>query len=513
MPVMLSHTSDASQRIKRQPLQSTCRSIYIALLIMSTMLGLPLSHSHAAGFEFPESGSVAATRGGAAVSGITDATAGFLNPGVLSRLKGFHFSYNHNLIWSDVSFTRSPSVIPDPYDYDSDPGTVRGDGLGPSSNTRSFFPINGLIALSYQLDSGLTLGVSLNGPNGGGASSFPKQGGQRYMMTKLDAVLAFAGASVAYGGDNWGVGTTLQLATMPDMRYRMVVDGENSSQLNPALSALDIEAELEVSDPAAFTALIGAWFRPIPSFEIAISGRVLPVQFEPTGKVNIYNTPNQTVYAPEQLVINNSSAAFEFTLPQTARLGLRYRDLVSSDEEGSKERFDIELALVYERWSVMDQFDIKLSGEVVALNNRALQDVQIDKKWRDTFSIRLGGSFAITEVLGLSAGGFFEQGATPRQYAHIDFPSFDRFGVAGGLNYQVTDNLQLVFGYLHIFESQVVVSELEAKVFQQRPISPCDGADSCGRSPSGEPYSGIPANAGTHRASFRTFTVGMNASF
>lgn len=494
------------------------RSLLFYLLSLIFTSTLYCQTGSAAGFEFPESGSGALIRGGAAVSGITDATATFLNPGVLSRLSGLRLSYNHSLIWSQVSFTRSPTQIPDLYNYDADENTQRGDGTGLGSNQETFFPINGLLAMSYQLDSGLTLGLSAHGPHGGGSSRYPIQGGQRYMMTQLDAVLAYIGGSLAYGGEHWGIGTTLQLATMPMMKYRLVVDGElDPNTLNPTLSANDIEAELDVSDPAAFTALLGAWFRPVPSFEIAVSGRVLPVRFEPKGGVNIYNTPNQTRFADELLVIEDGSASFKFTLPQTARIGFRYRGLSksSSTEEshvGLDELFDLELALVYEAWSVMNKLDVQLQGKVVALNNRELNDVTIEKRWHDTFSVRLGGSYRILPQLKISGGGFFEQGASPKQYTHIDFPSLDRFGVSTGLSYQLIPQLELVVGYLHIFRSEVTVSELEAKVFQQRPIAPCnDGM--CGSNEAGQPYSGIPVNAGTHSAQFQSFTLGLNAYF
>lgn len=480
-----------------------------AIWIVAALVYTP-DRAWTAGLEFPDSGSLATTRGGASVSGITDPTAGFLNPGVLSRLSGLRISYNHNLIFSNVSFDRAPSAIADQYDYATDTNISPGEGRGPGSNQNALFPLNGLLAISYQLQPNLTLGLSAHGPNSGGGVRYPVQGGQRYMITSLDAFLAFIGASVAYGGDNWGIGTTLQLATLPEMNYRLVIDGTVSDTLNPYLSALDVEAELSVSDPAAFTALIGAWYRPTPSFEIALSGRVLPVTFNAEGDVNVYNTPNQTVFGQDQLRVNDGAAALDLTLPQTARLGFRYRGLDPSDRA---ERFDIELALVYERWSVMDQIDVQLQGGVAALGGSELNDVTIDKRWRDTLSVRLGGSYRVLTGLKLSAGSFYEQGATPRQYANIDFPSYDRFGVAGGIAYEVISGLELVVGYLHIFEVDFTVNEREAKVFQQRPLNPCNSGDGCGTNASGEAYSGVPANAGRHRASFQNITLGVNAAF
>ena len=475
------------------------------LSILSLCLSIFPHFAFAAGLVIPDNGSVATSRGGASVSGIHDPTAGFLNPGLLSRLSGLRLSYNHNLINSQVSFTRAPSVIPDQYDYELDP-SAQGVGQGSAKNEKPLFPYNGLLAMSYQLDSGLTLGFSVHGPNGTGASKYPLQGAQRYMMTELDGLLGFVGVSAAQGGDNWGAGLTLQWATMTNMNYKMVVDGEISDQLNPNVSSIDVEAEIAVKDEAAFTAILGAWFRPSPNFEVALAGRVLPVHFDAKGDVFVKNTPNLTRFSDDQLVVENGSAGFEFTLPQTARLGLRYLGL---DEKGS-EYFDIELALVYEAWSSMDQLEVNLEGYVGALG-ADLEDVTIAKKWRDTISARLGGSYKINPQFTLMSGLFFEQGATPKQYANIDFPSYDRFGGSLGLAWQMTSSVQLVLGYLHILQHEVEVNEYEAKVFQQRPIAACP--EKCGMNEAGQAFSGVPANAGTHQVSFQSFTVGVNTAF
>ena len=293
---------------------------------------------------------------------------------------------------------------------------------------------------------------------------------------------------------------------MLNMNYKMVVDGTSSSTINPNVSSLDVEAEIDVSAPSEFTAIIGGWYRITDHLEIAASGRILPIHFKASGDVKVDNTPNITRFPSDSLAIEGGDASFNFTLPQTARLGLRYFE---ADDQG-EELFDVELAVVYERCSEMDELKINLEGYVMALS-ADLQDVVIAKKWRDTLSARLGGSRQVHPDLKIHLGAFVEQGATPRQYANIDFPSYDRFGVASGLSYQVISSIELVVGYLHIFEHQVTVDESEGKIFQQRPIAPCP--ERCGMNETGQSYSGAPANAGVHRVSFQSFTLGMNASF
>jgi len=465
----------------------------------SALLVFSATQVSAAGFEFPESGSKATQRSGAFIAGVNDPTAGFLNPGALSRLRGLQFTYNHNLIWSDVTFQRDTSVIPP---------TIEGEvGRGESSNQDSFFPLNGLIALSYKPEgSDLTFGGSVLGPNGAGSSRYDVSGAQRYMMTELEGILAFAGLSVAYGGDHWGVGVTPQYAFMPMMRYQMVVDGTLTSTLNPYESDMDVEAEVSVSDYTAFTAQVGAWYRPNPQFEIAASGRVLPVHFNAQGGISIMTTPTGTPFVDSQLEIEDGRASFDLTLPPVARLGLRYRELDGNLRSG--ERFDVELAVVYEAWHMVDSFDVKLDGIVKLLGETPLTDVTIEKRWRDTVSVRLGGTYHVSDALSLSMGGFYEQGASEEAYAHIDFPSFDRSGASVGLGYRLELGeraVELMLGGLHIFKSSSSVSETYAKVFQQRPLAPCpDGCEV-----DDVKYSGVPANAGTISVDITSLSLGV----
>ena len=64
--------------------------------------------------------------------------------------------------------------------------------------------------------------------------------------------------SASYGKENWGIGATLQYALMPQMKYRVVVDGTSATDLNPDRSPFDVEAEIDVSDYSSYSAILGA---------------------------------------------------------------------------------------------------------------------------------------------------------------------------------------------------------------------------------------------------------------
>ncbi len=465
-----------------------------ALMLCGGFLPRPAA---AAGLYLPDNGVRAQMRGGAFATRADDLTAVHHNPAGLAKLRGTHILYNHTLLWHGTTFTRAPSVVPQ--SIASDKGL---DSFAPVHNESPLFPIGAFLAAGT--DFGLedwTFAVAGHGPNAFGKSSYPEGGGQRWLLTELDSVLLYLSAAAAWRHeDKLGVGLTLSYVTMPWTRYHLINDGISGNQLNPYSSSSEILAKLEVSDPFAWTAAVGAWYRPWSFLELAFSGSVVPVKLDASGDITIHNVVGGTNFDDEQLMLPNSSAALDMTLPVVLRAGLRY-----IHESEGREIFDVELDVVYEGWSSIDAFNIDLEGQINLYGLTDLPDVVIDKKWRDTLSVRLGGTYNVLEdLLSVSAGGFWEQGATPEAYSHLDFMSFDRLGVGGGVEVRRW-GFRFSLAYLHIFQEDREVSEEYAKVFQVRPVSPCPG--SC----SG--FVGVPANAGKFESSFDSLSAGVEYRF
>lgn len=485
------------------------RTAHLALTVPLLMLG---GDALASGLEIPEQGARSVARGGAFSARADDPTAAIHSPGALVKLDGLHLIYSHNLVWHDATFTRAESVLPrnDEYPWQ--------DPFEPVSNETPLFALGASIAAAYGVGD-WTFGVSVYGPNSTGHVKYPVTGGQRYMLTELDSLMLFYGASVAWGTETFGVGATFQAASLPKMRYSLVTDGitapfkdengETSEQdaidgFSPYASSWDVEATLDVKDTFAPTGIVGVWYRPSDNFEIALSGRVLPVIFEAEGGIELATVPGQSPFTDAQLQVPDNSAKLEIPLPMTARLGARY-----VHREGDEELFDIELDVVYEAYSIIDAFDADLEGRILLAGGADVQDVSIAKRWRDTFSVRLGGSFKVGPDLQLSLGGYYEQGASHPNYTHLDFLTVDRVGVAGGLEtplYRSEDTqLNLVLAYAHTFQEDREVAETHGKVIQQRPIAQCP--DDCAG------YTGVVANAGTFESSFDLLSVALSAAF
>ena len=461
----------------------------------------------AGGMEMPDNGTRALARGGAFTALADDLSAIAHNPGALIKQRGTSLLLSNHTFFIDERFTRAETLL-----EESPFANAEIYGLSPNDEVRNeadIFPIGPVLAAAS--DFGLenfVFAFGAYGPSSTGAAEWPVTGGQRYMLTEMEALLFYLTGSMAYGWrDTFGVGVSMQVAMAPSMRMQMVVDGSpnGASTLSPYASANDVEAILEVSDLFSFSAILGVWWRPIEALEIGLSGRVVPVILDAHGDFSLRSVPApQTQFSAERLEVENSSARIQLTLPPTARLGLRYRYV--SDEV---ERFDVELDVVYEAWSMMRSMDVELNGVIKLFGgDNETPDTKIDRQWSDTVSLRLGSSVHLADWATLSAGAYYETGAVPANYEHIDFMSFDRVGLSAGFG-ATLGMFRLMLAYMHVFQEPRAVSELTGKVFQQRPLSPCP--DECLSGETG--ISGVPVNAGVFKSSYDILSVSIEASF
>lgn len=442
------------------------------------------------------------SRGGAFAVKANDPTAQVHNPGALSKLAGTRILYNHVLMWEDLTFTRAETGLPQGQDYGTTPNAT-------VTNEEELFPL-GLMLIGTS-DFGLddwTFALGMFGPHSHGDKRFPVQGGQRYLLTAMESILFYPSLSVAYGdSDTFGVGVTLQYVLAPRVKLGLVVDGSPSGELHAYHSSNDVEAIIELKDNAGFTAIVGGWWRPSPALEVALSSRVLPVDLGLEGDYSLRNIPGQTQFSDAQLDVTNSSASLDLTLPPIVRAGARYRHL----RDDGRELFDIELNVVYEAWSMLERYEVDLEGTINLFVGAESPDTIIEKRWSDTVSVRLGGTYALVDdinmTIDVSAGAYWESGAVSENYAHLDFLGFGRVGLGLGTSARF-GGLKFSLAYSHVFQEDLEPTELSSKVYQERPLDPCP--ESCD---GGAGWSGVPSNAGLFQSSYNLLAFGLQADF
>lgn len=445
--------------------------------------------AHAGGFEFPDVGSRAVGRGGAYVAGAADLTALHYNPGALAKQRGTTILYNHNVVFHDTRFQRAPLSAA----WGDDAGTT----FPEVRDGRKLFGLNPFLVVAS--DFGLqnwTFAAGLHGPSAVGAHDYPDYGPQSFMLTEMNVLLAYYSLAAAWKlRDVFGIGVTLQYVDMISMKYALVTDSTLVPDLHPVPDAGDTSSpsaqlvtELELKDRFSGTAIVGLWYRPHRRVEVGLASRVVPVFLKAKGGLN---TDKQT------LVSDEVNVELPMTLPAIVRGGVRYIHAVDD-----REWFDLELAAQYENWSVIDAFDLKFDGQISGM---PIQDLSIQKRWKDTVSVRLGGDYnALPPYLTVRAGGFWESAAMRENYSHLDFPSFMRGGIGAGLTGGYK-GIYLTVGYMHIFQEDREVSEASGKQFQERPLRPCP--DGCAGA------SGVPANAGTFTSQFDLLSLGLEIRF
>ena len=457
-------------------------------LLVSVSTLTPLTPAHAAGFEVPDNGTRAVGRGGAVAASSEDLTAAHFNPALLARQSSsLSLLYNHNLVFHESTFTRAPL---------SEGWGARGAQADTSevSDRETLFPLGVFVAggTNFGLEDAM-FAASIYGPHSNGKQNWPDYGPQSFMLTETDMILVYYSASAAWSnGDRFGIGVTLQYVDMPKLEYELVMDARVDPEVDPmpdraraGVVSSQTASKLDLEDRFAYTAIVGAFVKITDHLELAAGGRVLPVKLDAKGGIHIDN---------EALNPQGLKVEMPLTLPRTARVGLRYVD----------PGFDVELDFVWENWSVIDKYHADMDGTI---QGQPVNDLVIEKQWQDSMGVRLGGDVALVPgKLDVRAGGFVESGAAPKYYSHIDFPSFDRLGLSGGLTFHLdtvgVPGLALSAAYSHVFQEDREVTEAYGKAFQQRPKAPCpEGCDG---------LSGVVANAGRFETSFDIVSVGLD---
>ena len=127
-------------------------------------------------------------------------------------------------------------------------------------------------------------------------------------------------------------------------------------------------------------------------------------------------------------------------------------------------------------------------------------DTSIYRAMRNTVSLRVGAEYDfIPERLVLRAGWGYESGSLPNAYISVLTVDMDKQLLTVGASWWVHRQWRLDAAYGHVFMRDASVSLSEAAACQIAPIRP---GTAC-----------VPVNAGTYRASYDTFGLGLLYAF
>lgn len=475
----------------------------MVIVVAASLSAIVARSAHADGGLFSGTqGARATARGGAHTAKANDLSAVMLNPAGLGHVEGTLIHIGNRVSYNTQEFTRAPTT-----DY----GSPDSSGNFPThtfARARNQLPLQALdpmigVASHLGLDR-WTFALAAQAPPGVARQSFSADGGQRYMMVDYEALMLNYSLSAAWrAGEKFGLGVSAQWIHVPRLRYSLVINANPFiGGANPVSSNLDMLATLTGSAPFALNTVVGAWYRPVPSLEIGIAGQVIPTRIRANGHLDI--TPVSSSTGDTVELSRDSSPANDVTvtipLPLMARTGIRYRYLTPD----SRELFDIELDVVYETWSRVDHFTVETRGLVAKFQGQTspLGDILVDKRWRDTVGIHLGGDYApVPGLLVLSGGTFYQTPLADPSYANVDFVTGAQIGGAVGASLAWHGH-EIGVAYEYRRQLGVTLNEAESRIYQTAPLSQCK-APYTDKSKCSKYYLGIPGppvNAGTYHA-------------
>jgi len=481
-------------------------------LLLASGLLFAAGEARAGGFEVGDQGAWAAGRGGAFLVKASDLSAMEYNPAGLARLRGTRFFYSHRGVYRDVWYKRARTL-----DWsDAVHGAPQRLGFEPITGMQPWY-LQGLMA-AVSTDFGLddwTFAAGIYGPPAVGRAQYPADGPQRYMLTDLEVLIQYYTLSAAWKyEDLFGVGVSLQWVDVPRMSFELVVDGNVAPKLvEPVESDYDMRSRITGSDRTGATAIVGAWGKPHPDWEIGLAARVVPVWIDLDARLEI-SAENLLLDEPPTLTkdgVPNDRVRFRLNMPAKLRAGVRY-----VRREGEREVFDLELDVHYDLWSIVERFTMD-AGLVAHIGGAkvGIDQIRIPRNWTDTVSVKLGGDWnLLPDLLWLRAGFFYESPSVPHGYEYLDAFSFHRFSPSAGLTVRFW-NVDLSLAYSYIYQLPAVVTEEESRVYQQVPGSPCAApytdTDLCSEHYPGKPAA--PANAGTWLSEFHIVQAGLELAF
>ena len=480
-------------------MRQTQRNISLIALGICGALGVA-TEVRAAGFEHPDNGTISLGRGGAYAAGVDEPSALYYNPAALTRLRRHKLTLNLNLTDQKMVFDRQDYTFLE----GGREGKERTWEFDPVENEARLFPAPMYFEGSNLGMENFGFAVGLYGPSSHGARKFPdtigsegptnasptavSKAGQQYMIIDQSVLLVYPSVAAAYRFDpaNLSLGLTLQ-APMLSVDYNLAADGDGSQGASqggtpyvcgdpenpPGAACFQSEEKWDLIAPNRlqtfgynFTFIAGALWE--PSQNVSIGASVRPeFKLHTKGEVDVAFPDGLSGIG---LYMTDQAATLDTVMPTVVRLAVEYKHMDADAMPGDRPDWSVEGDYVWEGWSAMDAFRVKLAGSIsdvkcvdaagapVAadvkslsvtcpegstaqqlIGTRKLPNLNLYRNFEDAWSGRLGFEKRVaksaTSETRLRAGGFYEKGATPKEWTNLDFISLNRIGLTVGGSY------------------------------------------------------------------------------
>lgn len=438
----------------------------VAALTMATAVAGPARGS---GLYFSERGVRPLARGGAFIAGADDLGAIWHNPAGIYDA-GSQILVDASWLHFTADYTRKSIVE----QTDPNTGQVVARFEQSHSTVEGVAPVMPIptLAFSYQLHRQWVLAFGLEAPYAA-ITSFPdKVNGQpapqRHALINLDgSLLSMAGLWAAYAPtDEWRIGAGVEVL-FGRFVSTQVLSGCSPDRFlcAPEAPEWDILSQVTAGPIFAPSANVGAKWLFHPKWRAGMTVQ-LPFWVRAPAELHV-RLPSTPMF--ERAYLEGSDADISFELPWSIRLGLEWEPI---------EQLRMELAGVFEGWSIHDEITIDPDGQamrdVVGFPDPFyVPAVTIPRHFRDTGAVRLGAEYRFP-LFGVEweprLGVGFESSAIPTEYLAATTVDVPKVTLGMGLGLHV-GAWRFDVAYAHLFGVDVEVDPDEAAVPIQTPMA------------------------------------------
>lgn len=472
----------------------------VALGLLAAFV-LSSTTAQAAGLFLPDRGVRPLSRGGAFVAGADDLNSIWYNPAGLTEA-GSALMLDLAYIHSNTAFTRR-AVAPD------GSGGVSTLTYPTVNGATPFLPIP---TIAGATDFGLktwSFGFGIYVPYAAlvdypevvvnTSTNRNEPAPQRYsLFSQKGTVLGVLGLYVAKSFMNdrlsFGIGPELLIGEYVSTLALSSCPGVICAEQDPDFDAVNqLKAGIIVAPSLTF----GAKFKATEQLRVGFSGH-LPYWVDSPANIQV-RLPDASLF--DSATVQGSAARVQFRLPLILRLGVEFRPV---------ESFRMELAGVFEGWSIHDRIDIKraeqngvdLVGVTGFPSPYPIGDLSLVRRFRDTFSVRLGLEYTGgTRAFNwrLRGGLSYEKSAVPTHRLNVFAFDLDKLTPSVGFALGFAGfSIDVTYAFVYGFPR--TVDPAQAAIFALSPVR-------------ADPIGQTAVNGGDYSATTQIFGVGFNYKF
>lgn len=390
--------------------------------------GFYLQEQNAAGVGRAQAGDVAIA---------DDASTLYYNPAGMTELPGIQSAGAIDLIIPSAKLTDQGSTVNSLGARLANPasGGVSLPGGSNGGDPGSATPIANFYLTAQIPDSDVTVGIGMSAPFGL-AAKYRADSFTRYDSTDSFLETIDIAPSIAWKVNQWlsvGAGLDEQYAYV---KLRTALP--NPLQLGGPTPATD--GRLTLSGHTWTTGFnLGILVKPAPGTKLGFAYRYGIQHNVDHGAVTISG-----LSGPLSGINGRLGGSASLALPDLFNFGIAQQVTPELTLLGE---FD------YYTWSNFKAIDIRLATPLAGTTS-----LLTTENYQDTWSIAVGAEYQLTDQLRLRTGIKYDQTPTVNGFRDTRVPDGDRVWLAGGIHYQLTEQIGLDASYTHIFVSDSTIN-------------------------------------------------------